>query len=158
MRNAWHKARSVSRLAVGERRLDTTIGRCKVGLWRVSRWAERVGLGDCMALREVRWRSPSPSFDGFLERFLFFPQLTICTRNNSNPWGGTSHWSSQPQAVHSVQLPLLCVCSFFVQKHSLSIVSVFLVLALGKWKCSIPMAEQFDNTFFCVFWNTTAVD
>jgi hypothetical protein len=112
MRNAWHNARSVSRLAVRERRLDTTIERCKFGLRRVSRWAERVGLGDCMALREVRWRSPSPSFDGFLERFLFFPQLTICTKNNSNPWG------EQVIRVHNhkqyIQFSFLFyVCSFW---------------------------------------------
>lgn len=94
--NGWHNARSVIRLAVGERRLDTTSGRCKVGLRRVSQWAERLGLGDCMALREVHWRSPSPSFEGFLERFLFFPQITIRTRSNSNPGG-----SEQVIRVHN---------------------------------------------------------
>lgn len=35
-------------------RMGMMNGGCKVGLWRVSPWTERVGVGDCMALRDVR--------------------------------------------------------------------------------------------------------
>ena len=110
---------------VGSRRrgMDKTGDGCKVGLWRISRWAE-VGGEWLHGAEGGTLKKPVPITWG-LFREISILSADICTRSNSNPGGGdkSSEFTTTSRTFGSAS-SFICV-QFLVQKYSLSTVSVF---------------------------------